>query len=176
MQSCFSWKINVWNAYNVGPLRIKFALLHCIKPMVVTLVHQNSWSLGQSERCDPPPHLDSEFQFCAHGAQVWRKTSKLISSSPRGWKIEDRQGELHDLRERAMRTFKRWFEWGLIPPRPLLFFYPILSNRFKPHTSDHCPAVVLWQPKKRWTARARSGMNGSQGAWHEGVVGEKDLC
>ena len=63
------------------------------------------WSLGQSvawSRSTPGVCIP----VCARGAQVWRKTSKLISSFPRGWKIKDRQGEPRDL-ERAGLWGKR---------------------------------------------------------------------
>lgn len=105
-----------------------------------------------------------------------RKSSKCISSFPRGCVIKDRQKELHDLeRERQTNLSHILFRNGL--REALLFRFPTSPFRA---TGLSCasPTTALgmcYDNWKWWAARARSGMNRSQGAWHV-RVGERDFC
>lgn len=114
--------------------------------------------------------------FCAHGSQVWRKTSKLISSFPRGWKDKGQTERTPRPWEREVNMPHILFRNGL--RGALLLPFSTSSLFWATGLSCAHPTTALgmcYDNWKRWTARARSGMNRSQGVWHVGV-GEKDLC
>lgn len=127
-------------------------------------------------------HLGTKFYFssnCPKCSGV-EETSKCISSFPQWWETERRQTERKnsmtlnekEKKNRSHIVFRNG--WG----RPY-FFCSSTSFLFRA-TSLSCasPTTALgkcYDNWKWWTARARSGMNRSQGGWHAGV-GERDNC
>lgn len=136
-------------------------------------------SVGQSEWRDRAPHLESGFHFVPVVLRCGGKPGKLISSFPEGWKIKDKtDGEnpatLREGGERACLMYSSQTVWrGPSCSRSLLLLcseQQVKAAHIQPH-----PLGMCYDNRKRWTGRARSGMNRSQGFWHVGV-GEKDLC
>ena len=152
-----------------------FCTIPVYSGMIATFLHQirckHMWHLGQSEGHDWVPHLESGFQFVP---VVLRCKGKSVSSSHpflRAETIKDRRREPHDLSSPHVRL-RKGLTGGLILPLFGSFLFWAAS------WSCAHPTVALgicYDNWKRWTARARSGMNKSQGFWWVGV-GEKDLC
>lgn len=128
----------------------------------------NVGHVGQPEKCDPAPTPGVWNPVCARGAQVQRKTSKLISSFPQGWSMKDRQGEPHDLHA-ALQKSEQGERGGRVP-LSFCIFSTLSSAYVPPAALGTCYDNQKWRKE-----RARSDMKRFQGFWHE-REGGKDLC